>query len=115
MPVEAVLRSRTWMRAGLFKVPLLGPVAAMVGHLAVHFRREDSMTDFSVDRDRMEAASRVMETHVHEPGNVMCLFPEGFINPVPERLATFRRGTFSLIASTSIPQWAFVTIGCNHS
>lgn len=110
-PAPFITTARTLMKAGLQKLPLLGPCFDRVGHFPVYFKSDESGV-FSVDKDRQAAVSEKVVKHVKRGGS-LTICPEGQMNKNPAELLPFRNGSFQTILDNNMEvfYYAFWGIG----
>jgi len=89
-PGQVMWRVRTYMSAGLFKLPVLSTLCKSVGHFPVYFA-SDEAGKFKVDSARMEKVEAEVDAHL-KSGGWLCFFPEGQMNLTPDKILPFRYG-----------------------
>eukprot|EP00127_Corallochytrium_limacisporum_P003706 Clim_evm38s152 gene=Clim_evmTU38s152 len=97
------------LKASLFKVPVFGTLCKNIGHFAVHFSGK-KQGDFSVDKKAQANVMKDVEKHVANGGILAC-FPEGQLNPTPEKLQMFRRGSFQVAVDNKLALYGCVMLG----
>lgn len=112
-PLDLLYSMRTLMSSKLFKIPLLGSIARMVGHQPVYFLRNEE-GQFSLDKERMKETNKNVAAHL-DGGGSLVVFPEGQLNARPETLLSFRRGTFATAIERGLPLWGLVFVGCDKT
>lgn len=109
LPAWAFLRSRTYMGAFLFGVPLISTVCKSVGHFPVYFAsKEDGV--FKVEHDKMEKVEKEVDQFVAK-GGWMAFFPEGQVNKTPDEILPFRYGGMKKALVKDAPLIMFVAYG----
>lgn len=112
-PWSYIYNVRTLMKSSLRKIPIFGSVFDRVGHYPVYFKSNED-GNFSVDKERQAPVMAKVDAHLKNGGRI-ALFPEGAVNKNPETLATFRRGSFAVIAEHKLPVYWWVTYGNNKT
>jgi len=110
-PFRLIGDAKTLMSKAVLKMPLLGRMATVVGHLPVPFRRPDKANDFSVDKEVLRDIMGKLDAHIDAGGHV-ALFPEGSLNRVNNRqLCLFRAGGFETAIRHDMEVWGWVMTG----
>lgn len=109
MPASVAWRTRTYMGAHLFQMPILSTICKALGHFPVYFTGS-KYGEFSVDRAKMDEVQRRVDAHL-EHGGVLAFFPEGQMNKTPDSLCDFRYGGFKKALSADARVWAIVEYG----
>merc|ERR1712216_112921 len=110
-PQAALGRTRCYMGAHLYKLPLLGTICRTIGHFPVHFTTGET-GKFTVDKVKQEQVEKLVDAHVAS-GGTLALYPEGQMNPNPgEGLLPFRYGAFRRALECDARLWGLVTV--NH-
>mmetsp|Transcript_19994 Transcript_19994/g.63273 ORF Transcript_19994/g.63273 Transcript_19994/m.63273 type:complete len:323 (-) Transcript_19994:21-989(-) len=110
LPSSLVGDTKTLMARAHLRLPLLGRIARAVGHLPVPFTRSTTQGDFSVDRERMAEALRMVDDHVRSGGH-MAVFPEGELNRHWQTLQQFRAGGMEVCIRHDMEVWGWVISG----
>ncbi|KAG5490326.1 hypothetical protein JKF63_00446 [Porcisia hertigi] len=110
-PYRYIYKAKTFAKAGLVKLPLLGTMITACGHFLVYFNSTES-TCFSVNKDKQAAVAADVEDFLNK-GGFLSFFPEGALNHTPEVLKDFRLGSFYTILNRKLELYYCVTYG-NH-
>lgn len=106
-------RMKTFYKAQLNKMPLLGYVVQSAEMLPVYFVSDEG-SEFRVEKDKQAAVLERTERHLGGGGSV-CFFPEGAINRVDLRqLQSFRLGSFKMILEHKLNVYYMLTIGTDR-
>lgn len=87
-------RSRTYMGAFLYKLPIMGTICHCVGHFPVYFKSTE-LNSFKVDTDKMAVVEQGVDDHLADSslGGIMGFYPEGQVNKYdPDKIMDFRFG-----------------------
>lgn len=112
-PMSVLWRTRTFMSAHLFSLPLLSTMCKAIGHFPVHFLKGE-YGKFSLNQEKMGPIMERAHKHLDD-NNVLCLFPEGQQNKTPEKLLPFRYGTFKIAKRHNAKLWGWCTINNEKS
>eukprot|EP00796_Vickermania_ingenoplastis_P009130 gene9130-6417_t len=110
-PIPLLLRTRSLLKAGLIKLPIVGYAFGNTGHFPVYFK-SDEEGNFHVDAEKQAPVTKRMEKFI-ERGGCLALFPEGAINKTPDTLLPFRFGTFATVHQYRLPVYYAVFVGNN--
>jgi 1-acyl-sn-glycerol-3-phosphate acyltransferase len=103
-------RMKTFYKAQLNKVPLLGYVIQSAEMLPVYFVSDEG-SEFRVEKDKQAVVLERSEAHLLGGGSI-CFFPEGAMNRVDLRtLQPFRLGSFKMILDHKLHVYYMLTIG----
>eukprot|EP00441_Pelagodinium_beii_P006126 CAMPEP_0197689494 /NCGR_PEP_ID=MMETSP1338-20131121/106943_1 /TAXON_ID=43686 ORGANISM="Pelagodinium beii, Strain RCC1491" /NCGR_SAMPLE_ID=MMETSP1338 /ASSEMBLY_ACC=CAM_ASM_000754 /LENGTH=290 /DNA_ID=CAMNT_0043271835 /DNA_START=1 /DNA_END=873 /DNA_ORIENTATION=+ len=109
MPLSVLWRCRTYMDAGLFKMPILSTICLSIGHFPVYFMTSEE-GKFTVDKEKNEIVDKRVNEHLHS-GGWLCFFPEGQVNKEPDKLMAFRFGGMKKALEFDARLVAFVSVG----
>lgn len=109
LPWRALIKTRTYMKADLLKIPLLSTICKGCGHFPVYFTSSDG-DKFSVDKAKMAETQSAVQQHI-DSGGLLAFFPEGRMNPNPSQLDPFRYGSFTTALNCDSEIWFMVTTG----
>jgi len=110
LPWRLVPEVKAVMVRWLLKVPVVGRIANVVGHLPLPFVSGKGTTNYRMDESLLESYMQRIEDHVSAGGS-LALFPEGIINPNWTKLLQFRGGGFEIAIRHEMEVWGLVTAG----
>lgn len=108
LPPVVASRTRTYMGAHLFKLPVLATICRVIGHFPVYFAKSE-YGKFTVEKDKMEEVQKKVDAHLLQGGQ-LAFFPEGQMNKTPDELSAFRYGAFKKALEFDARLWAFTTV-----
>jgi len=73
LPCSVLWKTRCYMGAHLYKIPVLGAICRACGHFPVHFT-SDQDGKFGVDKIKMQTVEIDVKAHIDD-GGVLALFP----------------------------------------
>lgn len=104
-PLSQVSRVKMFVSGHLTKMPVLGPLCEVMGHLAVPFKAKSADGSHEVDKEKMSELQHQLEEHVSS-GGIAAWFPEGTMNRGNvQQLQTFRAGGFTLAVNVDVEIW----------
>jgi len=109
LPTHAIGRSRTYMGAHLYKLPILSGICKGCGHFPVYFTSSQE-GKFSVDKEKMAAVAETVDEHIKENG-LLCFYPEGQMNSTPKTILPLRYGGINKALEFDAALFTFVTCG----
>ncbi len=111
MPRTLAVRSRMYMSDHLYSLPLMGTCIRAAGHFPISYKSQTD-GDFRVDRNEVAAVDMKVDEHVTSAGGILCFFPEGTLNKMPERLLPFRFGGMKRALKYDARIYHLTTVGC---
>lgn len=113
-PTSILLRTRSLLNKRLFNIPVFGPIFRMIGHLPVHFLKDEE-GKFSVDKEKQAKVTEKVQHHLKVDRGNLAFCPEGTINRGDvTKLCDFRHGTFSLAIENRLPIYGICNLGNHH-
>jgi len=110
-PLAHVSRVKMFVSGHLMKMPILGTLVKVMGHLAVPFKSKGAEGGHEVDKEKMAELQKQLEDHVSE-GGIAAWFPEGTMNREDTtKLMTFRAGGFTLAVDIDVEIWCVAMQG----
>lgn len=106
-PLSKISRVKMFVSSHIFKIPCLGTIAEVMGHLAVPFKKGS----FELDKELMAVRQNELQEHV-AAGNCAGWFPEGTMNRDNlQDIKTFRAGGFTLAVNVDVAIWCVAMQG----
>jgi len=105
---KTLMKTRTYMKADLFNIPFLSAICKGCGHFPVHFTSAEA-DKFSADKQKMDAMQPMVDAHL-DKGGLLAFFPEGRMNPTPDKLDSFRYGGFQKALACDASIWLMVYV-----
>lgn len=91
------------------KLPILGRLASVVGHLPVPYTSR-RVGDFTLDKEQMAKTMAKVDEHIWAGGH-LAIFPEGDLNKDWHVLKQFRRGGMEICIRHDMEVWGWITVG----
>jgi len=110
-PLAHVSRVKMFVSGHLQKMPILGTLVNVMGHLVVPFKSKGAEGGHEVDKEKMAERQKELHDHVSS-GGIAAWFPEGTMNREGgQHLQTFRAGGFTLAVSVDVEIWCVAMQG----
>eukprot|EP01059_Diplonema_ambulator_P014212 TRINITY_DN25056_c0_g1_i2.p1 TRINITY_DN25056_c0_g1~~TRINITY_DN25056_c0_g1_i2.p1 ORF type:complete len:295 (+),score=104.86 TRINITY_DN25056_c0_g1_i2:43-927(+) len=110
VPFFAIAHFRTLLKSTLLSLPLGGEIFKSAGHFPVYFMKDEDGS-WAVDKDKQAPVTERMNEFIRRPEAVLSFYPEGVVNKTPEKLQTFRRGSFVTPIEHDLPIYGFLAVG----
>jgi len=110
-PLSKISHVKMFVSSHIFKMPCLGTITEVMGHLAVPFKQCSTSGTFELDKELMAVRQHELEEHL-SAGNVAAWFPEGTMNRDNiQDIKTFRAGGFTLAVNVDVEIWCVALQG----
>ena len=109
-PPSVAFNVKIYYQKSLSKIPIFGLMFKWWGHFPVYFIN-DKQANRSVDKDKQEEVTALVDKFVSTKQGYLCVLPEGGINHEPTTLQPFRHGGFAPAIKYKVPLFALVHVG----